>query len=167
MLTITCAHLIPVNSPISLKGGSRIRIVMECNMYRKIIVPIEIGNIDKGEKILRKAASLLDAGGEIIVLNVVEDVPTYVAVELPVSIVEDAMKDGRERLEGLVVRTGIPATVEIRNGPPANGILSTAESYGADLIIVASHVPDFSNYFIGATADRIVRHAKCSVLVDR
>ncbi|MGO7704607.1 universal stress protein, partial [Rhizobium ruizarguesonis] len=39
-------------------------------MYRKIIVAIAIGGIDKGEKILRKAASLLDAGGEIVALNV-------------------------------------------------------------------------------------------------
>ncbi|MFS8147473.1 universal stress protein [Rhizobium sp. R635] len=136
-------------------------------MYRKIIVAIALGGIDKGEIILRKAASLLDAGGEIVALNVVEDVPTYVAVELPANIVEDAMKEGRDKLAALIARTGIPATIEIRNGPPAKAIISTAESLGADLIIVASHIPDFSNYFIGATADRVVRHAKCSVLVDR
>ncbi|TAV88642.1 universal stress protein [Rhizobium leguminosarum] len=136
-------------------------------MYRKIIVAIALGGIDKGEKILRKAASLLDAGGEIIALNVVEDVPSYVAIELPANMVEDAMKDGREKLEALIAVAGVKATIEIRNGPPAKVIISTAESHGADLIIVASHVPDFSNYFIGATADRVVRHAKCSVLVDR
>ncbi|MBB4237504.1 universal stress protein [Rhizobium esperanzae] len=136
-------------------------------MYRKIIVAVALGGIEKGEKILRKAASLLDAGGEIIALNVIEDIPTYVAVELPANMVEDAMQDSRDQLETLVATTGIAATVEIRNGPPAKAIIATAESHGADLIIVASHVPDFSNYFIGATADRVVRHAKCSVLVDR
>lgn len=136
-------------------------------MYRKIIVAIALGGIDKGEKILRKAASLLDAGGEIIAFNVVEDVPSYVAIELPANMVEDAMKDSREQLEALIDAAGVAATVEIRNGPPAKAIISAAESHGADLIIVASHVPDFSNYFIGATADRVVRHAKCSVLVDR
>lgn len=136
-------------------------------MYRKIIVPIEIGSLDKGEKIFRKAARLLDDGGEIILLNVVEDVPAYVAVELPGNIIEDAMKEGRDRLDDLVAKTGIPAAVEVRNGPPANGILAAAENHGADLIMVASHIPDIYNYFIGATADRVVRHAKCSVLVDR
>lgn len=136
-------------------------------MYKKIIVPIEIGSMEKGEKIFRKAAKLLDDGGQIILLNVVEDVPTYVAVELPVNIVEDAMKEGRDRLDELVAKTGIPATVEVRNGPPAAAIIAAAEHYGADLIMVASHIPDIYNYFIGATADRVVRHAKCSVLVDR
>jgi universal stress protein F len=136
-------------------------------MYRKIIVAIALGGIEKGGTILRKAASLLDAGGEIVALNVIEDVPTYVAIELPANMVEDAMQDSRDKLKALIAATGIAATVEIRNGPPAKAIISTAESHGADLIIVASHVPDFSNYFIGATADRVVRHAKCSVLVDR
>lgn len=136
-------------------------------MYRKIIVAIALGGIEKGEMILRKAASLLDDGGEIIALNVIEDVPTYVAIELPANMLEDAMRDSRDKLKALIDATGIAATVEIRNGPPAKAIISTAESHHADLIIVASHVPDFSNYFIGATADRVVRHAKCSVLVDR
>lgn len=136
-------------------------------MYRKIIVAIALGRLDRGENILRKAASLLDEGGEIVALNVVEDVPTYVAIELPANMLEDALKDSRDKLEGLVATTGIAAKIDIRNGPPAKAIIAAAESHGADLIILASHIPDFSNYFIGATADRVVRHAKCSVLVER
>jgi nucleotide-binding universal stress UspA family protein len=136
-------------------------------MYKKIIVPVEIGGIDKGERIFRKAAQLLDEGGEIVLVNVVEDIPTYVAIELPANIVEDAMNEGRERLKGLVAKTGIPATVEVLNGSPATAILAAAENHKADLVMVASHIPDFYNYFIGATADRVVRHARCSVLVDR
>ncbi|OWO93557.1 universal stress protein [Rhizobium esperanzae] len=136
-------------------------------MYRKIIVAIALGRLDRGENILRKAASLLDTGGQIVALNVVEDVPTYVAIELPANMLEDAMKDGRDKLEALVAATGVAATIDIRNGPPAKAIIAAAESHGADLIILASHIPDFSNYFIGATADRVVRHAKCSVLVER
>ncbi|MDO3432523.1 universal stress protein [Rhizobium sp. CBN3] len=136
-------------------------------MYRKIIVAIALGSLDRGENILRKAASLLDAGGQIVALNVVEDVPTYVAIELPANMLDDAMKDGRAKLEALVAATGVAATIDIRNGPPAKAIIAAAESHGADLIILASHIPDFSNYFIGATADRVVRHAKCSVLVER
>ncbi|ANK84906.1 MULTISPECIES: universal stress protein [unclassified Rhizobium] len=136
-------------------------------MYRKIIVAVALGSLDRGENILRKAASLLDTGGQIVALNVVEDVPTYVAIELPANMLEDAMKDGRDKLEALVAATGVAATIDIRNGPPAKAIIAAAESHGADLIILASHIPDFSNYFIGATADRVVRHAKCSVLVER
>ena len=136
-------------------------------MYRKIIVAVEIGALANGEMTFRKAASLLDSGGEIILLNVVEDIPTYLGVDIPVDLVENAAKDAEEKLQGLIVSTGIPARVEISHGRPASGILASAEANTADLIILSSHMPDFSNYFIGATADRVVRHAKCSVLVDR
>ncbi len=136
-------------------------------MYRKIIVAVEIGALANGEMTFRKAASLLDSGGEIILLNVVEDIPTYLGVDIPVDLVENAAKDAEEKLQGLIVSTGIPAHVEISHGRPASGILASAEANKADLVILSSHMPDLSNYFIGATADRVVRHAKCSVLVDR
>jgi nucleotide-binding universal stress UspA family protein len=61
----------------------------------------------------------------------------------------------------------LTAFVDIRTGPPASCILAAADEHQADLVIVASHVPNISNYFFGATADRVVRHAKCSVLVER
>lgn len=136
-------------------------------MYRKIIVAVEIGALANGDMTFRKAASLLDSGGEIILLNVVEDIPTYLGVDIPVDLIENAAKDAEEKLQGLIVSTGIPAKVEISHGRPASGIIASAEANHADLIILSSHMPDFSNYFIGATADRVVRHAKCSVLVDR
>ncbi|WP_112946126.1 MULTISPECIES: universal stress protein [unclassified Rhizobium] len=136
-------------------------------MYRKIIVAVEIGALANGDMTFRKAASLLDSGGEIILLNVVEDIPTYLGVDIPVDLIENAAKDAEEKLQGLIVSTGIPARVEISHGRPASGIIASAEANQADLIILSSHMPDFSNYFIGATADRVVRHAKCSVLVDR
>ena len=136
-------------------------------MYKKIIVPIEIGALDRGERAFRKASTLLDTGGEIILLNVVEEVPTYVAIDLPSELLQNAVDDAQEKLGRLIRTSGIPAMVEIGHGRPAHSILAAAEAHGADLIIIASHTPDFSNYFIGATADRVVRHAKCSVLVDR
>lgn len=136
-------------------------------MYRKIVVAVEIGALANGEATFRKAASLLDSNGEIILLNVVEDVPTYLGVDIPVDLVENAARDAEDKLQRLIVATGIPARIEISHGRPASGIIASAEANKADLIILSSHIPDFSNYFIGATADRVVRHAKCSVLVDR
>jgi universal stress protein F len=136
-------------------------------MYKKIIVPVDMSALEKGESILRKASTLLDTGGEIVLLNVVEELPGYLAIDLPVDLIENAIRDGKARLLELKDKSGLPALVEIRSGAPAREILAAAEEHKADLIIVASHTPDFTNYFIGATADRVVRHAKCSVLIDR
>ncbi|MDQ0422668.1 nucleotide-binding universal stress UspA family protein [Peteryoungia aggregata LMG 23059] len=136
-------------------------------MYKKIIVPVDPAAVSVGEKILTRAKSLLDAGGEIVMLTIVEDIPGYLAIDVPVDLIEGAIKEAKAKLVELKEKTGVAAHIEIRSGAPAREILAAAEEHKADLIIVGSHVPDFSNYFIGATADRVVRHSKISVLVDR
>ncbi|QEE46818.1 universal stress protein [Rhizobium sp. WL3] len=136
-------------------------------MYKKIIVPVDPAAADIGERTLTKAKSLLDAGGEIVLLTIIEDIPGYLAIDVPVDLIEGAITDAKAKLVELKEKTGVTAHIEIRSGAPAREILATAEEHKADLIIVGSHVPDFSNYFIGATADRVVRHSKISVLVDR
>lgn len=136
-------------------------------MYKKIIVPVDPAAVSVGEKILTKAKSLLDAGGEIVMLTIVEDIPGYLAIDVPVDLIEGAIKEAKAKLVELKEKIGVAAHIEIRSGAPAREILAAAEEHKADLIIVGSHVPDFSNYFIGATADRVVRHSKISVLVDR
>lgn len=136
-------------------------------MYKKIIVPVDPAAVEIGERILTKAKSLLDAGGEILLLTIIEDIPGYLAIDVPVDLIEGAINDAKAKLVALKEKTGVAAHIEIRSGAPAREILATAEEHKADLIVIGSHVPDFSNYFIGATADRVVRHSKISVLVDR
>jgi len=45
--------------------------------------------------------------------------------------------------------------------------LQAAEDCDANLIMIASHKPGLRDYFIGSTAARVIRHAQCSVLVER
>lgn len=136
-------------------------------MYQKIVVPVDMGQMDKGEKILAKAQALLDAGGGIVLVNVVEAMPSYMTIDLPADFIDVSVKDAEEKLAGLDTKFSAAAKRIVRIGSPAREIIDVAEKEGADLIIIASHRPDFTNYLIGSTADRVVRHAQCSVLVDR
>jgi Universal stress protein UspA and related nucleotide-binding proteins len=136
-------------------------------MYSKIIVAVEPAAVDKADRIVPRAMKLLQEGGTIVLVSVVEDLPGYVLAEVPVSVSLDARRDAEARLEDIRRRHGLAAEIEVRQGAPARELLASADSHKADLIVLASHRPDFSNYFLGATADRIVRHAQCSVLVDR
>ncbi|MGG7517199.1 universal stress protein [Allorhizobium undicola] len=136
-------------------------------MFKKIIVPVDCGQMGKGEKSLRQAASLKNPDGEIILLTVVEKIPAYLTIDVPYELNATAGDEARRIVSHLASRTGIEAKVELRFGAAAHEILECARDHAADLIIIASHVPDFSNYLIGATADRVVRHARCSVLVSR
>jgi universal stress protein F len=136
-------------------------------MYRSIIVAIDVAQLEKAERLAAKAAMLVDAGGKITLVNVVEEVPGYLTIDIPTDLMGQARADGQAKLGALRDKLGLDAQIEMRQGAPAHEILAAASANQADLIMLASHVPDFSNYLIGATADRVVRHAKCSVLVER
>ena len=136
-------------------------------MYKRIVVPVDMGQMEKGEKILAKAQALLDQGGSVVLVNIVETVPSYLTIDLPADFIDVSVKDAQDKLAALDAKFSASAKQIVRVGSPAREIMEIAESEGADLIIIASHRPDFTNYLIGATADRVVRHAKCSVLVDR
>jgi nucleotide-binding universal stress UspA family protein len=136
-------------------------------MYKIIIAAVDIAKFDRAKRILCRAAALLDEGGEIILLSVIEDVPSYLVAGLAQDYVDRAILSAQQKLDELCRSTGIRAVVEIRAGKPAAAILTVANERSADLIVLGSHVPDISNYFLGDNADRIVRHARCSVLIDR
>jgi universal stress protein F len=136
-------------------------------MFKKIIVAVDMAQVDKGIKILQKAEALTDEGGEIVLLNVVEDIPGYLAIDVPGHIIEKNRQEALATLDRLRAEVKVRTRAELRSGQAAGNILAAAEAHEADLIVVASHRPDISNYFLGSTADRVVRHADISVLVDR
>ena len=59
------------------------------------------------------------------------------------------------------------ATLELRDGAPSAVILGEPERLGVAAIVVGSHRPSFGDYLIGSTAARVVRHAQCTVVVER
>src|SRR3546814_17654689 len=101
-------------------------------MYKKIIVAVDVSALDRGERILTRAAGLVDEGGRIVLLNVVEDLPGYILAEVPVNISKDARADARDKLSDLCRRLGVEAAIEVHQGPPAHEILSAAQALGSD-----------------------------------
>ena len=136
-------------------------------MYNTIIVPIDLSQETKGRRILDLAVRLGDGKARIILANVLEELPGYVAIELPAGLMEQSRADAEEKLKAIAADAGVTAEIAVRIGHPGNQILDLAEETNADLIIVASHRPGLQDYFIGSTAGRVVRHANCSVLVTR
>lgn len=136
-------------------------------MYSNILVPIDLSDVGHGKEIFGIAEKLLEPGGTITVLNVVEDIPGYVAAELPDAVVKDLSTNAHTALEEATYGAGGNVKLEVRRGSPASAIVAAAEQLEVDLIIIASHSPGLADYFLGSTASRVVRHAKCPVLVDR
>lgn len=136
-------------------------------MYNTILVPIDMANIEKAQSMIDIAKSQINEGGQIILLNVIEPVPSWVTASLPEDILGHPRETAFDELDSIAKTAGIEATIEVKSGPPHRKILETAKETDTNLIIVASHKPDLQDYLLGSTAAKVVRHAKCSVLVTR
>ncbi len=137
-------------------------------MYAKIIVPVALGGTGVGRGLVERARALLDRGGSIVLVHVMEPLPPYLAATLPREQLSGRRRDVLRKLESLGAAAGkIPVDHDVREGNAPSNILAAAKDHGADLILIGSHVPGFSDYFLGSTAARVVRHAQCSVLVER
>ena len=117
------------------------------------------------------------AGIQIALLHIVE-VPTYqihpevVAARKRVDETFEAMRQrAAERLEALAVvvrNEGINCTASVRLGIPTEEILTEAEKTKPDLIFIGNKgTSALARFLLGSTAERVVRYARCSVLVVR
>jgi nucleotide-binding universal stress UspA family protein len=136
-------------------------------MYKKILVPIDMAQVAEGKAIIDDAIEHATEGAKIILLYVVEEVPNWAAISLPADLLDKSLKEAHDELKAIANATGRKMDVEVRTGHSYNTILDVAEEKEADLIIVASHRPGLQDYFLGSTAAKVVRHARCSVLVVR
>lgn len=136
-------------------------------MYKTILVPVDMAFTEKAKVMIDVAKAQSGKDTQIILLNVIEEIPTWVTVELPNDILGEPRKFARDELNAISNATAINAVVEIRTGRPYKTILEVAGETDTDLIIIASHQPGLEDYFLGSTASKVVRHAKCSVLVVR
>jgi len=136
-------------------------------MYKNIIVGIDLSHGEAGKALIARASALLDEGGTVRLVHVLEDVPSYIAAELPRDL--NDRRHAEARVEMNLLTQGLPGNhvSDVRSGAPASQLLQAAEDHKADLIMIASHRPGLSDYFIGSTAARVVRHAQCSVLIVR
>lgn len=133
-------------------------------MYKKIIVSLAL---DHGisDQALAMARLLRGDEGEIFAVHVYETpsgtVGAYVSED-------DLAKGHQTALNRLNEKTeGMDVTPVMLKGHSGRAITDYAGDIDADCIVVGSHKPGLSDYFLGSTASRIVRHAPCSVHVLR
>ncbi|MDH3760485.1 MAG: universal stress protein [Gammaproteobacteria bacterium] len=136
-------------------------------MYKTILVPIDMAHVAEGKAIIDVAIDHASEGARIILLYVVEEVPNWAAISIPTEIIDKSLKAAHDELKAIANAAGRRMEVEVRSGHSYNTILDVAEEKGADMVIIASHRPGLQDYFLGSTAAKVVRHAKCSVLVVR
>jgi nucleotide-binding universal stress UspA family protein len=140
---------------------------------RRILVPFDFSK--PAEKALRYAVSFARQSGAKISLLHVQPIPYYpmemgyLPVGVPVS--EPSAKTLREQLTAdarrLVPGEMLDRTL-LRTGTAFDEICRAARESRTDLIIIATHgYTGLQHVLLGSTAERVVRHAPCPVLIVR
>lgn len=136
-------------------------------MYDTILVPVDLADSGKAPAMIAAARKMANDGARIVLVHIVQDIPTFVAAELPGGVMEKTQNEARKTLEGMASEYGAGIEVDVGIGQPASSILAVAKERQADVIVIASHKPGLQDYLLGSTAGRVVRHATCSVHVMR
>jgi nucleotide-binding universal stress UspA family protein len=141
---------------------------------RSILLPTDFSAC--GNYALSYAASLARTfGASIICVHVIEPmVPTVgysgMTEPLPIADISDQLEDSAERelpkLAECEECAGLAVEELIVHGEAASEIVRVAQDRQVDLIVVSSHGrTGLGRMLFGSTAEAVVRHAPCPVLV--
>lgn len=109
-------------------------------------------------------------GGRVSLLHVLEPIIVPYGESLPIEPPSDVVRrEGAEaEMETLRGRYGLENNVDtlVLSGSAWDTICETADQRHVDLIVLTSHGhTGLRRLFLGSTAERVVRHARCPVLV--
>ncbi len=134
-------------------------------MYDRVLVPMALDHGVSGTT-LTAAKTLCNLGGQITALHVYEAPHSSVSAYLDEEAVRSAWDKAQQRLAEKTASHG-DVTTEMVKGRSYRAILEFAEQHDVDCIVVGSHKPGLSDFFLGSTAARVIRHAPCAVHVCR
>ncbi|NTF45556.1 universal stress protein [Rhizobium rhizogenes] len=134
-------------------------------MYDRVMCAIGLGSRERAEHLLRTSQALLKPNGQLTVVHIVERFPS--GHESPDEWAVSVIGEAEEKLNALCRRLGITATIDVRTGTASKTLLIIAKESRADLIVLATHASDILDRIFGSTVEYVIRHAECSVLIDR
>lgn len=135
-------------------------------MPNLILIPVAIDHEPLVDRKIATARKMLEPGGKITLLTVLEQIPGFAAEFVTVKSENHLTAKIIANLEA--VAAGADDIVcKVTTGKPGVRITEVAGEIGADLIIVGAHHPSAVDYFMGSTASRVARRAPCSVLIQR
>lgn len=146
----------------------------EAPSIRRILVPLDFS--DNARKALRYAEAFArQFGARLTLLHVVEPMiypadSGFVPVETH-SWEGALVKETQGRLEALAresIGPGIEVEAVVATGNAFMEIAETARQREIDLLVITTHgYTGLKHLFLGSTAERVVRHAPCPVMVVR
>ncbi len=141
-------------------------------MFKNILLPVDLAEVNGPDKALSTAIELCKTGGAT--LHAVTVMPGFgmsmVSQYFPEDFEEKSQAAATQNLKDFIAKkvpSGITCQTIVASGTIYEEILRVAKETGCDLIVMAAHKPDLKDYLLGPNAARVVRHADCSVFVIR
>jgi nucleotide-binding universal stress UspA family protein len=140
--------------------------------FGRILVPIDFSTCSlKGLEYAKALAKQF--GSKLVLLNSVAfqyyiTSDEYARYDLPL-LMQQAEQASRRQMRDLIEKTdwdGIEVTASLQIGHAGQQICARAAGHHADLIVTSTHgTTGFKHILVGSTAEYVVRHATCPVLV--
>lgn len=137
-------------------------------MFSSIMIPVDLRHTDRMEKALSIAADISKTyGAPAHIVGVTSSAPTEIAHN-PKEFAEKLS----EFAAGCSQKHGATFTphAEVSHDPAVDlddTLARAAEDLGADLIVMASHVPGLAEYVFASNAGYLASHSSISVFVVR
>lgn len=158
-------------APVAAKPDEVIGLVPAMLRVENILVPTDFS--PQSEKALRYAEAFArQFNARLSLLHVLEPVagPDFACFPL-VEARDKVARTAKQRMAAWAARFGAAGIITetlVRDGRAFHVIAEVARELGANLIIIATHGhTGAARLLLGSTAERVVRHAPCPVLVVR
>ena len=141
-------------------------------MYRSILVPVDLSDKHSWRKALPTAISLCETfEAKLHLITVVPDFGLPMVGQFFPEGYEAKLRQQAARQLKEFAAQQVPGAIDCRRvvaeGKVYQQILKAADAIKADLIVMGSHRPELADYLLGPNAGKVMRHARCSVMVVR
>jgi nucleotide-binding universal stress UspA family protein len=122
------------------------------------------------ERALDRAATLVGSGGSVIVVTARPSLASEGVTGEPIldSPLPDERSELLQRSRALLDQRGIEAKLVALDADPAEALIQVAQDENAEMILVGHTGTGYvTRALLGSTAENVLRHAPCDVLVVR
>lgn len=143
---------------------------------KSILVPTDFSEFS--DRAVRQAADIAEQNNaKVFLLHVVDKlqqcaidycIPMETMMKVQSDSEKEAAKKMQEEVDKIVKAKKIEVVFDVKSGTPYEEILREQQERKADLIVIASHGrTGLLKTLIGSVAERVMREAKCPVLLVR
>ncbi|MGR7074822.1 universal stress protein UspG [Klebsiella aerogenes] len=142
-------------------------------MYKTIIMPVDVFEMELSDKAVRHAEFLAQQDGIIHLLHVLPGSSRFTMSRFTADLrrfEEHLQHEAETRLQTMVGHFSIdPSRIKshVRFGNVRDMVNELANEIKADVVVIGSRNPSISTHLLGSNASSVIRHAHIPVMVVR